>query len=485
MDERHTRFPKRISELVAPRRPDATALLASIREGQVTAEQVVSEHLERLEASHGILNAATRVFRSEALSEARHPRPGPLSGLPVSIKETFGIAGETITAGSLRMAAVECRDDAEAVKRLREAGAIIVARSNVPEFAMAGETDNLRYGRTVNPFDPERTCGGSSGGEAALVASGGSAAGLGSDILGSIRIPAAFCGLVGFKPASGAVSKAGSWPQIGGHFTDSWLCAGPITRTVRDARLMYEVLSGRRMETGRELTGVRLIEATAFPVAYRDEAIPVAVATARATLLGAGMRAEPVNLGDVGKWYRDMVRYLGWELLPLLESLIGETATGRVSLVKESVARWRGRPEIHDGLYRLIVVGRLTRFHRRSSATRVRERFELARARIRQILGRDGILLLPTLGTLAPRHGEMNRLSLRLGVNGLFTPLTLCNYLDLPAVTVPAWKCRDPLTGLAPGVMLIASPGAEPLLLDAAERLESSVGIDGGGEYIQ
>jgi len=219
--------------------------LASIRDGQVTAEQVVSEHLERLQASHRILNAATRVFRDEALSEARHPRPGPLSGLPVSIKETFGIAGETITAGSLRMAAVECRDDAEAVKRLREAGAIIVARSNVPEFAMAGETDNLRYGRTVNPLDPGRTCGGSSGGEAALVASGGSAAGLGSAILGSIRIPAAFCGLVGFKPASGAVSKAGSWPQIGGHFTDSWLCAGPITRTVRDARLMYEVLSGR------------------------------------------------------------------------------------------------------------------------------------------------------------------------------------------------------------------------------------------------
>lgn len=485
MEQSHTRSPTPAAERPSLGRPDATALLASIREGRITAEQVVREHLDRLESRHGTLNAATRIFRNEALSAARNPNPGPLSGLPVSVKETFAIAGQTITAGSLRMSAVECREDAEAVRYLREAGAIVVARSNVPEFAMAGETDNLRYGRTVNPLDPERTCGGSSGGEAALVASGGSAAGLGSDILGSIRIPAAFCGLVGFKPASGAVSKANSWPQIGGCFTDTWLCVGPITRTVRDARLVYEVLSGQIMETGADLRDVRLIEPAAFPVAYRSEAIPVALAMARGALVGAGLRGESADLGDVGRWYRDMVRFIGWELLPFLESLLGHPATGRVSLSREMVARWQGRPEIYDGLYRLIVVGRLIRFRRRSSAARARTRFEEARVRVRRILGRDGILLLPTLGTLAPRHGEMNRLSLKPGVNRLFTPLTLCNYLDLPAVTVPAWKCRDPLTGLVPGVMLVSSPGAESLLLQVAERLESSVGLCGEDEGLQ
>jgi Asp-tRNA(Asn)/Glu-tRNA(Gln) amidotransferase A subunit family amidase len=474
-----------VPDSLASNRPDAVALIGAIRDGRVNAEQVVAEHLDRLEAGQGILNAATAIFRSKALSEAQNPRPGALSGLPVSVKETFGIAGQTITAGSLRMTPVECREDAEAVRRLREAGAIIVARSNVPEFAMAGETDNPRYGQTRNPIDPERTCGGSSGGEAALVASGGSAAGLGSDILGSIRIPASFCGLVGFKPASGAISKLGSWPQIPGCYTDSWLSAGPIVRTVRDARLMYEVLSGETMVTRVNPDGARLIDPVGFPLAFRHEAIPAAVDVARRHLVAQGMRLESRSLGDVGRWYRDMVRFIGWELLPALESMLVGPDGRRASLARETIARWRGSSDIYDGLYRLIVVGRLTRFRRRRSATAARTRFEESRVRVRHILGNDGILLLPTVGTLAPRHGEMNRLSLKPGVNGLVAPLTLCNYLDLPAVTVPAWRCRDPQTGLVPGVMLASCPGAESLLLDVAERLESIVCRRIPGEDLQ
>jgi len=281
---------------------------------------------------------------------------------------------------------------------------------------------------------------------------------------------------------SGAVSKLGSWPQIPGRFTDTWLCAGPIARSVRDARLMYEVLSGETMEIRGDLAGVRLIDPAGFPLAFRQEAIPAAVDLARRGLLQEGMRSEARNLGDVGRWYRDMVRFLGWELLPVLEGLLAGPEKRRLSLPRETIARWRGRSDVYEGLYRLVIVGRLTRFRRRASAARARARLEDARAEVRRILGKDGILLLPTVGTLAPRHGEMNRLSLKPGVNGLFTPLTLCNYLDLPAVTVPAWRCRDPVTGLAPGVMLVSSPGAEALLLEVAERLESIVGDGELGE---
>lgn len=456
--------------------PDAVDLIEAMARGRITAEQVVAAHLDRLETGHAVLNAAVHVFRDQALAEARCPRPGPLSGLPISIKETFGIAGQAITAGSLRMPPVECREDAVAVKRLRDAGAIVVARGNVPEFAMSGETENLRYGRTCNPIDPRRTCGGSSGGDAALVASGASAAALGSDILGSIRIPAAFCGLVGFKPAAEAVSKEGSWPRIEGCFTDTWLCAGPITRTVRDARLIYEVLADRRLDTGSRLADLRFVEPASFPMAFRDPSIPAAMSAARDALLGQRMARESTILGDVGRWYRDMLRFLGWELLPLMEEMLAGPRRRRVSLTRAVLARWRGRPEIYDGILRLIAVGRLTRFRRRAAAARARQRLEEARERVRGILGPDGVLLLPTLGTLAPRHGEMNRLSLKPGVNGLFTSLTLCNYLNLPAVTVPAWRCRDPATGLVPGVMLAASPGAEGMLLDVAGRLEAATG---------
>ncbi|MGB5775444.1 MAG: amidase family protein, partial [Sedimenticolaceae bacterium] len=158
--------------------PDATALLAAMDEGNLSTRQLMEEHLDRLQRLNPRLNAAIGIFEHQALAEAAAPRPGSLSGLPVSVKETFALQGETITAGSLRMQPVQPTRDAAAVARLKAAGAIVLARGNVPEFAMAAETDNLRYGRTNNPMAEERTCGGSSGGDAALVASGCVAAGL-------------------------------------------------------------------------------------------------------------------------------------------------------------------------------------------------------------------------------------------------------------------------------------------------------------------
>lgn len=464
------------------RRTDATGLLHRMRRGKLTALEVVSTHLDRLQLSDDLLNAAVCTFRDEALHEARNPRPGPLSGLPVSIKETFGIRGQYVTAGSNRMKPVRFDQDADAVTRLRAAGAIVVARSNVPEFAMAGETDNLRFGRTRNPLDPERTCGGSSGGEGAIVASGGSAAGLGSDILGSIRIPASFCGLVGFKPGSQAVSKSGSWPQLAGCYTDSWLCAGPITRSVRDARLMYQVLSGEETASGRDPGRLRLIEPADFPLGFRSQAISAAVVAGREGLAATGMRVQSSPLGNVRRWYHDMVRFLGWELLPLLESQLAEADGRSLSLRREMLRRWRGREEIYAGLLSLIAVGRMTRFRRHAAAMRVVERFESARRKVYDLLGEDGVLLLPTLGTLAPRHGEMNKLSFRPGVNKLLTPLTLCNYLNLPAITIPAWRMTDAATGLPPGVMLAARPGSEAMLLDVAEWMEAAIGLPPSGD---
>lgn len=459
-------------------RPDATGLLEGLKSGRWTHEEVVAGHIARLQQSQSRLNAAVRVFAEEALAEAREPRSGPLSGLPVSVKETFGMAGHSVTAGSLRMPPVESTTDSEAVARLRAAGAIIVARSNVPEFAMAGETDNPRYGMTRNPLDTGRTCGGSSGGEGAIVASGGSAAGLGTDILGSIRIPASFCGLVGFKPASGDISKTGAWPDLPGCYTDSWLCAGPITRSVRDARLLYAILSGRSLPPAVADRAIRIVMPEDFPLKFLSPAIPAAVEAGRAALVGAGARIERRSIGDVRRWYRDMVRYLGWELLPLFRQQLAGGADRRLSIARETWLRWKGKSDIYDGLYRLLVVGSATRFRRAAAARRAVARFEVARVAVREMLGDDGLLLLPTLGTLAPRHGHMNRLSFKPGVNGVMTPLTLCNYLNLPAITVPAWRHQDPGTGLAPGVMLVARPGSESLLLDMAERLERAIGRD-------
>jgi Asp-tRNA(Asn)/Glu-tRNA(Gln) amidotransferase A subunit family amidase len=340
---------------------------------------------------------------------------------------------------------------------------------------MAAETENPRYGRSANPIAPGRTCGGSSGGDAALVASGAVAAGLGSDILGSIRIPAAFCGLVGFKPASGAVPKTGMWPDIEGLFADTWLAAGPLTRSVRDARLLYSVLADRPPGPPASPAGLRLVLPRGFPWRARDPVIAEAVAAAASILIGRGLVETAREIGDVRDWYRTMTGVLGYELLPAMRQALGDPNGPRFSLARESLRRLAGRGRLYAGLYRLLIMAPVVRYRRRTTALRGIERLEAARRDVRALLGADGVLLLPTLGTLAPPHGKMNRLSFRPGLNRLLTPTSLCNYLDLPAITVPARRFRDPVTGLMPGVMLAAAPGAEGPLLDAAAALEEGM----------
>jgi Asp-tRNA(Asn)/Glu-tRNA(Gln) amidotransferase A subunit family amidase len=459
--------------------PDATGLLSAMRSGAESAERVVGEHLARLRRCQPGLNAAVEILAEEAMAEARSPRPGPLSGLPVSVKETFAMAGRQITAGSLRMPPIACGRDAEAVARLRAAGAIVVARGNVPELAMAGETDNPRYGRTGNPLAPGRTCGGSSGGDGALVAAGGVAAALGTDILGSIRIPASFCGIVGFKPASGAVSKRDCWPRLGERFTDSWLAAGPLARSVRDIRLLYDVLARQPAAAPAGLRHLRLVLPRDFPFASRDPAIGEALAIARDALLAAGLRPAPVGPWPVAVWHRAMTRYLAYELLPLLADALTDATGQGLSVWRETCRQLAGRGEIYPGLHRLLLVARLVRFRRAPAAAAARRIIEEARAQVRTELGRDGLLLFPTVGVLAPAYGRMNRLTMRPGVNRLLTPLTLCNYLDLPAITLPARRCRDPRTGLVPGVMVVSAPGAEGALLDVARSLEAALATPG------
>ena len=169
------------------------------------------------------------------------------------------------------------------VRRLKAAGAVIIARSNIPEFAMTGESTNLRFGRCNNPHDITRVAGGSSGGEGALVGSGSSVFGIGSDILGSIRIPAAFCGTVGFKAHSKAIDNSGTWPVLKTSLKD-WLGYGPLCRSVRDAQLIYNVLAEKPSPETSEIFK-NLIIPEGFPITYRQSCIKDAVKTAHEAVL--------------------------------------------------------------------------------------------------------------------------------------------------------------------------------------------------------
>jgi Asp-tRNA(Asn)/Glu-tRNA(Gln) amidotransferase A subunit family amidase len=224
---------------------DATASVAAVRSGEVTAEALVTESLDRIAEHDERINAFTVVLRDQALAEARAVDAadpallGPLAGVPVSVKDHIWMAGQPATNGSHALRDFVPAEDAVPVARLRAAGAVIVGKTNNPEFCYRGYTDNDVFGLTRNPWAPDRTPGGSSGGAGASVAYGATPLALGTDGGGSIRIPAAFCGIVGHKPTFGLIPKMPGfrgWPSLS--------VDGPLTRTVRDAALALAVLAG-------------------------------------------------------------------------------------------------------------------------------------------------------------------------------------------------------------------------------------------------
>jgi amidase len=229
----------------------ATALAQAIRERKLSSAEVVAAHLERIEAVNPSLNAVVQLAAETARAQAkaadealaRGELKGPLHGVPVTIKDAIETAGVITTGGTLGRAAYTPAQDATAVARLRAAGAIILGVTNIPEMSYGYESDNLVYGRTNNPYDLSRTAGGSSGGEAAVIAAGGSPLGLGGDFAGSIRVPAHFCGIAGLRPTPGRVPGTGYVPTLGG-LVGMLSQNGPMARYVEDLSLMLPIIAG-------------------------------------------------------------------------------------------------------------------------------------------------------------------------------------------------------------------------------------------------
>jgi amidase len=217
-----------------------------IRERKICSAELVEAHLRHIERVDPSIHAVTELLAEQAMEEARAadnaPARGPFHGVPFSIKDSIELAGTVCTAGTVgRRGAARSTEDAVLVSRLRGAGAIPIAKTNLPDLLFAFESDNLLYGCTNNPYDKNRTSGGSSGGEAALIASGGSPMGLGSDCAGSVRLPAAFCGIAGMKPTTGRLSRTGHFPPSGGWIEALWQI-GPMARRVGDLDVMMQVM---------------------------------------------------------------------------------------------------------------------------------------------------------------------------------------------------------------------------------------------------
>ena len=227
----------------------AVEQLELLRANKISPVELAEEHIRRIERLNPVLNAIVDFDPDRVRAQARSVIAGELSGLPITIKSSISVAGYRCEVGSLLRRGDVAERDAVAVGRLRAEGAIILGTTNCPEFLMAYETDNLLYGRTNNPWDLDRTAGGSSGGEAAAISAGLSAGGLGSDSGGSVREPAHFSGICSFKPTSGRISSIGHVPPCVGPFSTLG-AIGPMARSIADVEMLFRISSQPRSFAG-------------------------------------------------------------------------------------------------------------------------------------------------------------------------------------------------------------------------------------------
>ncbi len=443
----------------------ATTLARFIRTNLVSSVAVVDAHLARLETANPKLNAVVQIQAEAARRQAREAdeavsrgeRLGPLHGIPITLKDSLDTADMVSTWGTAGRADFTPEHDATVVTRLRAAGAIILGKTNTPEFTLAGITDNAVYGRTNNPYDVERSPAGSSGGAGAILAAGGSALDLGSDTGGSIRMPSHYCGIAGIKPTSGRVPRTGHAISFEVGALDAFTQIGPMARHVEDLSLTLSIIAG---PDGHDPAVVPAPLGDPQDVSVRDLRVafftdngikspsPDTVSTVRAA---AGVLADhgvsvtedrpqgvsdaerlwySLYLADGGAWIRQLIRAAGTEHM---SSALDWMQTAQpVSL-----------PEFTQEL----------------------SRWNVYRSEMLAFMELYDVLLCPVSATPATRHDDPD------GPD--FTYTFAHNLTGWPGAVV---RCGTSAEGLPIGVQIVAHPWREDVALAVAHYLETNLG---------
>ena len=468
---------------------DFSAQQERLRRGEIRLPELVEQYLNRIEANRH-LNAFLQVYADEALRQAEQVQSkiqagegGALAGLIVAVKDNIAIRHKALTCGSRMLENFISPYDATVVGKLRAADAIIIGKTNMDEFAMGSSNENSAFGAVANPYDHSRVPGGSSGGSAAAVAAGMCMAALGSDTGGSIRQPAAFCGLVGLKPTYGRVSRFGLVA-----FASSLDQIGPITRSVEDAARLLHTISGHdeRDSTsapepvpdyGASLEhlppGLRIGVAAEFLQEGVQPEIAAAVERAKQAFQDAGMPVQEIHLKladyHVAAYYvictaeasSNLARYDG-----VRYGFRAENAADLEEMYVKTRTQGFGKEvkrRIMLGTY-VLSAGYYDAYYRRAMKVRT-----LIRREFMQAFEHCDLILAPTTPTTAFRLGERLQDPLTMYLSDVFT--VSANLSGLPAVSVPAG--RDP-SGLPIGIQLMARPFDESTLLQTARFLEKT-----------
>ncbi len=463
---------------------DAMAVLAAYRAGTLKPSEAVEAYIAHQQRFNPRLNAITDERYVAARAEAANcdallaagKMTGALFGVPMSIKEAFDVPGLRSTGGLKRNKDNVVQTESPTAAKLREAGAIILNKTNTPELCFCQETDNLLFGRTNNPWNLERTVGGSSGGEAALMAVGGAAAGYGSDIGGSIRIPSHFNGVVGFKPGSHRFLFGGHYPYYGTPNQDNMLGYGPIVKSVRDAALLYSV-AFPEFAPPADWSLPADLQAVMFGSFHKTVCSPETTATlekAQQALAGHGValdRAAPAYVKDApviwqlvmaedrSKRYMEVAypgRSLGYIIYDYLRARLGFESDNH---------RWLSWAFVGTNL-----------FPPNEKQNRwVQEELARDKQAIDDLLGDHGVFVTPAYPTPAKKHGEVYAeiMHVTKTYRWVLPFITLANAFGLPAIVVPCGRSAD---GLPIGLQVAGRVGHEQLVFRVAKFLEEQFG---------
>ena len=464
-------------------------LTDAYRRGDLTPTAVAEAYLARIDALDGRVGAYLTVVRDQALAAARESELrwragaplGPLDGAPVALKDVLCTRGVRTTCGSKMLEGFVPPYDATVVERLRAAGAVILGKTNMDEFAMGSSTEHSAFHPTRNPWDLARVPGGSSGGSAAAVAGGLAAGGFGSDTGGSIRQPAAFCGVVGMKPTYGRVSRYGLIA-----LASSLDQVGPFARDVRDAALLLGAVAGhdRRdatciqapvpdyvAELSKGVAGLTLGLPDEYFIDGMDPDVERAVRTAIEVLKELGARLERVSLPttkhSLAAYYLILPAEASSNLARYDGVKFGLRVPGRDLVEMESRTRAAGfgaevKRRIMLGTYALSA-GYYDAYYGKAQSVRTLVRREFAAA-----FARVDLIVAPTTPNVAFKHGEKED-PLSMYLNDVFT--IPGNLAGIPGISVP---CGFSVTGLPIGLQVLGRPLDEPRVLRAAYAYEQA-----------
>jgi aspartyl-tRNA(Asn)/glutamyl-tRNA(Gln) amidotransferase subunit A len=444
----------------------AAGLARRLRRGELSPREAVEHYLDRIEALDEKVNAYITVRAEEALAEAdaleREPQRGPLWGVPVAVKDIIDVAGTPTTAASRILADNVADQDAHVVARLRAAGAILLGKLNLHEFAYGALTTSPHFGPAHNPWSPDRVCGGSSGGDGAAVAAGLAAATLGTDTAGSIRIPACFCGATGLRPSTGRVSNRGVLPVAWSFDT-----VGPLARTAEDCALLLEAIAGH--DPGDPSTGDAPVPSYRESLAGGVHGLRIGIVTSLVE------RADPRIAAMVSEALEEL-RSLGAELVPVAPALLEHAGTIQQAMqfqeATEAHLPWlRTRlPDYGADVRARLLVGLFLPSTAYVTGQRARR---VAFEEMRQLFGRVDVLAAPTMPMLPPRIGEETvevegrEVPYRLALIPYNSPWSL---VGSPVVSVPCGFVE----GLPVGLALVGPRLGEETVLRAAHAFQTA-----------